>query len=105
MSLGCRSGLTTPAPSKILLSSLRIDGQSLRGKDVMKRATSVLGTLLFFALVSPAVASESFILNIPVRGNANQETGEGRLALGPNPSPAAAQLGANGHTTVTLVGG
>src|SRR5258708_3785672 len=104
MSLGCRSGLTTPAPSKILLSSLRIDGQSLRGKDVMKRATSVLGTLLFFALVSPAVASESFILNIPVRGNANQETGEVRIALGLNAAPAGAQLVVNGNTTVNLGG-
>src|SRR5258708_5506545 len=104
MSLGCRSGLTTPAPSKILLSSLRIDGQSLRGKDVMKRATSVLGTLLCSAPVPPAVARESFILNIPIRGNANQETGEVRIALGLNAAPAGAQLVVNGNTTVNLGG-
>src|SRR5260370_20991903 len=70
----------------------------------MKRTTSVLGTLLFFALVPTAVASESFILNIPIRGNANQETGEGRIALGLNAAPAGAQLVVNGNTTVNLGG-
>jgi hypothetical protein len=65
----------------------------------MKRTTSVLGILLFFALVSPAVASESFVLNIPVRGNANQETGEVRIALGLNAAPAGAQLVENGNTS------
>jgi hypothetical protein len=76
----------------------------------MKRRTVVLGSLLCLALVPPAVASESFILNIPVRGNANQETGEVRIALGLSAPPGGAQLVVNGNTTLnlgdtTMVGG
>src|SRR5258707_11093806 len=83
---------TSSSRAEIPRRSRRIDGQSLRGNDVMKRTTPILGALVCFALVQPAVASESFILNIPVRGNANQETGEVRIALGFNAAPADAQL-------------
>src|ERR1700686_1268012 len=68
----------------------------------MKRTARILRLLLCLALVSPAVASESFILNIPIRGNANQETGEVRIALGLNAAPAGAQLVVNGNTTLNL---
>jgi hypothetical protein len=76
----------------------------------MKRTIVILGSVLCFALVSRAVASESFTLNIPIRGNANQETGEVRIALGLNAPPAGAQLVVNGNTTLnlgdtTMVGG
>jgi hypothetical protein len=68
----------------------------------MKRATALLGTIFCLAMVVPAVASESFILNIPVRGNANQETGEVRISLGLSAAPAGAQLVVNGNTTLNL---
>jgi von Willebrand factor type A domain len=68
----------------------------------MKRATPFLGAILCLAVVTPAVASESFILNIPVRGIPNQETGEVRIALGLSAAPAGAQLVVNGNTTLNL---
>ena len=40
----------------------------------MKRATVALGILISLS-TSTVLASEAFILNIPVRGIANQETG------------------------------
>jgi opacity protein-like surface antigen len=61
--------------------------------------------ILFFlalAISSAAQASESFTLNVPVRFNANQETGEVRVTLGLNASPAGAQLVVNGSTTLNL---
>jgi hypothetical protein len=68
----------------------------------MKRTAAVLGALGCFALVSPIVASESFTLNIPIRGNASQETGEVRIALGLSAAPAGSQLVVNGSTTMNL---
>ena len=46
----------------------------------MKRATVALG-VFFSLLASTLLASEAFILNIPVRGIANQETGMVRAVL------------------------
>jgi hypothetical protein len=63
---------------------------------------ATLGTLVCLALAGTASASESFTLNIPVRFNANQETGEVRITLGLNAAPAGAQLVVNGTTTVDL---
>ncbi len=68
----------------------------------MKRTTAIPGMLICFALASPVLASESFTLDIPVRGNASQETGEVRIALGLNAAPAGAQLVVNGNTTLNL---
>jgi hypothetical protein len=70
----------------------------------MKRRTSVV--LSFCALAALhaviAAASESFTLNIPIRGNANQETGEVRITLTLDAPSAGAQLVVNGGTTVNL---
>src|SRR6266849_10970321 len=68
----------------------------------MKRTIVVLGAVFCWAFVSQVVASESFTLNVPIRGNANQETGEVRVALGLNAAPAGAQLVVNGNTTLNL---
>jgi hypothetical protein len=67
----------------------------------MKRSIAVLGLLVsLFAL--PVMASEAFILSIPVRFNAQQETGEVRVTLTLNAAPAGSQLVVNGNTTVNL---
>lgn len=68
----------------------------------MKRTLGALGLVCSLALALPALASEAFILNIPVRGIANQETGEVRVALGLSAAPAGAQLVVNGTTTLNL---
>lgn len=71
----------------------------------MRKKTASLGILfcLAFAIWSPsASASESFTLNVPVRFNANQETGEVRITLGLDAAPAGAQLVVNGTTTLNL---
>ena len=70
----------------------------------MKRA-KVLGSLFFLLLVlqPPAAwASEAWILDIPTRGIANQETGEVRIVFELNASPSGAQLVVNGSTTLNL---
>src|SRR5258706_387932 len=67
----------------------------------MKRATVVLG-LFFSLLTSTAFASEAFILNIPIRGIANQETGMVRATLTLSAAPAGSQLVVNGGTTLNL---
>ena len=71
----------------------------------MTKINATLGILLCLALAFPyekASASESFTLNVPVRFNANQETGEVRITLGLNAAPAGAQLVVNGTTTLNL---
>lgn len=65
----------------------------------MKRTTAILLSLAFSL---PAAASESFLLNIPLRFNAQQETGEVRIVLGLNAAPAGSQLVVNGSTTLNL---
>src|SRR5947209_2836447 len=65
----------------------------------MKRAFSALAVLFASALLPvTAAASEAWILNIPIRGNANQETGMVRVNLELNAAPAGSQLVVNGTT-------
>jgi hypothetical protein len=71
----------------------------------MKRTTAavVMFLCVLFALHSvPASASESFTLNIPLRFNAQQETGEVRITLTLNAAPAGSQLVVNGNVTLNL---
>jgi hypothetical protein len=55
-----------------------------------------------FALALPLFASESFTLNIPLRFNASQETGEVRITLALSAAPAGAQLVVDNSTTLNL---
>jgi len=59
-------------------------------------------TVLFLLLASSLHASESFVLDIPIRSNANQETGKVVVALTLNAAPAGSQLVVNGATTLNL---
>ncbi len=71
----------------------------------MKRTTVAVVTVLciVFALRSaPAAASESFTLDIPTRGNPQQETGKVFITLSLNAASAGAQLVVNGNTTLSL---
>ena len=65
----------------------------------MKRSLLVLGVLCVL-FSTAAFASESWVLNIPVRFIANQETGEVRLVMGLSAAPAGSQLVVNGSTTL-----
>ncbi|MFL6246703.1 MAG: outer membrane beta-barrel protein [Thermoanaerobaculia bacterium] len=58
--------------------------------------------MLCVFVAASAMASESFVLNIPVRFNANQETAEVRITLTLDAPPAGAQLVVNGTATVNL---
>jgi hypothetical protein len=71
-------------------------------EDIMKRTTAILGTLFSIALAVRAFASESFTLNIPLRGDASQEIGEVHITLGLDGPPSGAQLVVNGTTTLNL---
>lgn len=65
----------------------------------MKRIASAL----FVSLIAvTAFASESWILDVPLRGIANQETGEVRMLMDLSAAPAGAQLVVNGTTTINL---
>ncbi|HSY49289.1 MAG TPA: vWA domain-containing protein [Thermoanaerobaculia bacterium] len=71
----------------------------------MKRTTTgpVMVLCVAFALSSlPAIASESFTLDIPIRGNPQQETGQVLITLELNAASAGAQLVVNGNTTLNL---
>jgi hypothetical protein len=68
----------------------------------MKRTTATLGLLFTLAFAMQVSASESFTLNIPVRFNAQQETGEVRITLALDAAPAGAQLVVSGATTLNL---
>jgi hypothetical protein len=71
----------------------------------MKRTTAAVVMFLcaVFALQPlPANASESFTLNIPLRFNPQQETGEVRITLTLNAAPAGSQLVVNGNVTLNL---
>lgn len=59
-------------------------------------------TLLLLLFAGTLHASESFVLNIPVRFNANQETGKVLVTLTLDSAPAGAQLVVNGATTLNL---
>src|ERR1051325_1378060 len=58
--------------------------------------------LALFLFAASAFASESWILDVPLRGIANQETGEVRMLMDLSPPPAGAQLVVNGTTTINL---
>ena len=66
----------------------------------MKTILAVLGSLFCFAFA--ASGSESFTLDIPVRGDASQETGLVHIVLDLDGPAAGAQLVVNGSTTVNL---
>lgn len=68
----------------------------------MKRALSLLSVVLFFAVALPLLADEAWLLDIPLRGNSQQETGEVRIILGLSASPNGSQIVINGSTTVGL---
>jgi hypothetical protein len=73
----------------------------------MKRASIALAVLVAVAsamLPSAAAASEAWILNIPVRGIPNQESGMVRVTLELSAAPAGSQLVVNGSTTLNLGG-
>ncbi|HEY6138012.1 MAG TPA: VWA domain-containing protein [Thermoanaerobaculia bacterium] len=58
--------------------------------------------LALFLFAASAFASESWILDVPLRGIANQETGEVRMLMDLSAAPAGAQLVVNGTTTINL---
>jgi hypothetical protein len=66
----------------------------------MKR--TILGILFMLAFAPALAASEAWVLDIPLRGNTQQETGEVRIWLGLNAAPQGAQLVVNGTTTLNL---
>jgi len=70
----------------------------------MKRKTAVLGALISILFAAAALASESFTLDIPLRFNAQQETGKVLVTLTLSAAPAGAQLVVNGTTTLNLGG-
>src|SRR5436305_12358916 len=67
----------------------------------MKRASVALSVFVAFAsslLPSTAAASEAWVLNIPIRSNANQESGMVKVNLELDSAPAGSQLVVNGTT-------
>src|SRR5260370_1423543 len=68
----------------------------------MKRTHAALLILISLTIAIPALASEAFILDIPLRFNTQQETGEVRIILGLSAAPAGSQLVVNGGTTLNL---
>ncbi|HEV7427807.1 MAG TPA: vWA domain-containing protein [Thermoanaerobaculia bacterium] len=69
----------------------------------MKRALSALAVLVAsLMLPSVAAASEAWVLNIPIRGVPNQESGMVRATLELSAAPAGSQLVVNGATTLNL---
>src|SRR2546421_12719259 len=68
----------------------------------MTRSFPVIFVSLVLLMAVPCFASESFTLDIPIRGNPQQETGEVRITLTLNAAPAGAQLVVNGATTLNL---
>ncbi len=68
----------------------------------MKRRVSLLPVVLSLALAAPLIADEAWLLDIPIRGNAQQETGEVRMFLDLSASPNGSQIVINGSTTLTL---
>jgi hypothetical protein len=64
----------------------------------MKRKTTVLGALVSVLFAAAALASESFTLDIPLRFNAQQETGKVLIMLTLSAAPAGAQLVVAGST-------
>src|SRR5687767_12219905 len=63
---------------------------------------AALGIVFSLLLATSLPASESFTLNIPLRFNAQQETGEVRITLTLSAAPAGSQLVVGGSTTLNL---
>lgn len=68
----------------------------------MKLKSVAIALFSLLPLASTAGASESWVLNIPVRFIANQETGMVRTTLELDSAPAGSQLVVNGATTLNL---
>jgi hypothetical protein len=68
----------------------------------MKRCSAALAMVLSLTFAGSILASESFVLDIPVRGNSQQETGEVRIVLTLSAAPAGSQVVFNGSTTLNL---
>ncbi|HEX7191962.1 MAG TPA: vWA domain-containing protein [Thermoanaerobaculia bacterium] len=68
----------------------------------MKRTFSLFPVVLSLVLAAPLIADEAWLLDIPVRGNAQQETGEVRIVLDLSANPNGSQMLINGSTTLTL---
>jgi hypothetical protein len=68
----------------------------------MKRTLSLLPVVLSLTLAAPLLADEAWLLDIPVRGNSQQETGEVRIVLELSAAPNGSQIVINGSTTLTL---
>ena len=68
----------------------------------MKRTLSLLPVVLSLVLAAPLIADEAWVLDIPIRGNAQQETGEVRMVLDLSASPSGSQIVINGSTTLAL---
>jgi hypothetical protein len=66
----------------------------------MKRTTTAALVTLFCAV--SAMADESWVLDIPLHFDAQQETGEVRIAMTLSAAPAGSQLLINGNTTFNL---
>src|SRR4051794_322635 len=86
---------THPSPGFNPLTLITNPLFSLGGR--MSRFTSVI-LIMLAMLAVPCFASEAFTLDIPIRGNANQETGEVRVTLTLSAAPAGSQLVVNGTT-------
>jgi von Willebrand factor type A domain len=69
----------------------------------MRKTTALLGLLGSLVLATPALASEAFTLNIPLRLNAQQETGKVKITFTLSAAPAGSQLVVNG-TTINFSG-
>jgi len=68
----------------------------------MKRMLSLFPVVLSLVVAIPLIADEAWLLDIPIRGNAQQETGEVRMILDLSASPNGSQIVINGSTTLTL---
>jgi hypothetical protein len=67
----------------------------------MKRIAAAL-CVFFLSFAVSAFASESWLLDIPLRGIQNDETGKVRLLMDLDSPPAGSQLVVNGTTTLAL---
>ncbi|HEV8433866.1 MAG TPA: vWA domain-containing protein [Thermoanaerobaculia bacterium] len=63
---------------------------------------SLFPVVLSLVVAVPLFADEAWLLDIPIRGNAQQETGEVRMIFDLSASPNGSQVVINGSTTLTL---
>src|SRR5689334_21615618 len=94
--------LTRPRKPALLFLNERPVSLLTKKGSPMKRAFNALAVLVASLLLPlSAAASEAWILDIPVRGIANQETGMARVTLELSAAPAGSQL-VVGSTTLNL---